>query len=100
MTGTGETVLMQEMTWQQVEAALAAGKTTAVFACGAIEQCRRDTNGSVSTTSHVGSVPTTIGYTCAGSTAFARAAIDSIVFPSLSGDFAGASVMPSRGSAQ
>lgn len=29
---------MQEMTWPQVKAALAAGKTTAVFACGAVEQ--------------------------------------------------------------
>jgi creatinine amidohydrolase len=31
-------VLLQELTWPQIRAALAAGKTTAVFACGAVEQ--------------------------------------------------------------
>jgi creatinine amidohydrolase len=30
--------MLQELTWPQVKAALAAGKTTAVFACGAVEQ--------------------------------------------------------------
>jgi len=33
-----ETVLLQEMTWPQVSEALARGKTTALLACGAIEQ--------------------------------------------------------------
>jgi len=33
-----ETLLIQEMTWPEVQAALAAGKTTAVLACGAVEQ--------------------------------------------------------------
>ena len=33
-----ERVLMQEMTWPEVKQALADGKTTAVLACGAVEQ--------------------------------------------------------------
>lgn len=35
---TSGQVLLQEMTWTQVKAALEAGRTTAVFACGAVEQ--------------------------------------------------------------
>lgn len=31
-------VLLQELTWPEVQAAMAAGRTTAVFACGAVEQ--------------------------------------------------------------
>ena len=31
-------VLLQELTWPEVRAAMAAGRTTAVFACGAVEQ--------------------------------------------------------------
>jgi creatinine amidohydrolase len=33
-----ERVLIQQMSWPQVKAAMAAGKSTAVFACGAVEQ--------------------------------------------------------------
>jgi creatinine amidohydrolase len=33
-----ERVLMQEMTWREVERALAEGRTTALLACGAVEQ--------------------------------------------------------------
>ncbi len=33
-----DTVLMQEMTWPEVKQALADGKTTALLACGAVEQ--------------------------------------------------------------
>jgi len=33
-----DTVLMQELTWPEIKQAIADGKTTAVFACGAIEQ--------------------------------------------------------------
>lgn len=33
-----ETVQMEEMTWTQIQAAIARGKDVAVFACGAIEQ--------------------------------------------------------------
>jgi creatinine amidohydrolase len=33
-----ETVLMQELTWPEIKQAIADGKTTAVFACGAVEQ--------------------------------------------------------------
>lgn len=33
-----ETVLMQEMTWPEIEAAHARGLTTAILACGAVEQ--------------------------------------------------------------
>lgn len=35
---SAEKVLLQEMSWPEVKAALAAGKTTAVLACGAVEQ--------------------------------------------------------------
>ena len=35
---TSDPVLIEEMTWTEVEQALAAGKTTAVLACGAVEQ--------------------------------------------------------------
>jgi creatinine amidohydrolase len=38
VVGAAQSVLMQELTWPQVQAALASGKTTAVFACGAVEQ--------------------------------------------------------------
>lgn len=38
VTPEAPSVLLQELSWPQVEAALAAGKTTAVFACGAVEQ--------------------------------------------------------------
>src|SRR4029077_2506224 len=37
-TSVSEKVLIQEMTWREVEDALAAGRTTAVLACGAVEQ--------------------------------------------------------------
>lgn len=33
-----ETVLMEEMTWTQIRAAIASGKNVAVVACGAVEQ--------------------------------------------------------------
>src|SRR5262249_10817095 len=33
-----ETVLMQELTWPEIKQAIADGKTTAVLACGAVEQ--------------------------------------------------------------
>src|SRR5436190_24138119 len=33
-----ERVLMQDMTWPEVRQALETGKTTAVLACGAVEQ--------------------------------------------------------------
>jgi creatinine amidohydrolase len=33
-----DTVLMQELTWPEIKQAIADGKTTAVFACGAVEQ--------------------------------------------------------------
>ena len=33
-----DTLLLEEMTWPAVEAAIAGGKTTVVFACGAVEQ--------------------------------------------------------------
>ena len=33
-----DTVLMEEMTWPEIEAAMAGGRTTAILACGAAEQ--------------------------------------------------------------